>query len=139
MKQRKIWYAVVLSILILTGCAGNRRPQGESTAPRVVTSIDITGTVGEQDLQIHYTSQEKMDVILNYLRILRQRGQAYTDPEKLPGDSYQITVHLSDGNRRVYRQHANRFLAKDDAPWYHVRQEHAEYLGLILQAMPSDQ
>lgn len=136
MKKRIVWYGVIICLLILAGCSGNVGAQ--STGPRVVTSIEVTGTTGQQHLQILYTNQAKMGVILNYLHLLRQRGQAYTDPEQIAGDSFKITLFLSDGTQQIYRQHADRFLSKDNAPWHYVRQEHAEYLRRILEAMPSD-
>ena len=138
MKIRKSWFAAVFCILILCGCGRNHTQSGTDAGIRVVTSIDISGITDQEVLQLRYTTPEKIDVILNYLRILRQRGQAFTDPEQLPGNSFWITLNLSDGQQQLYRQHADKFLSKNNAPWHYVRQEHAEYLLLILQAMPSD-
>ena len=79
-----------------------------------------------------------MEKILTYLRQLEYRGMAETDPERICGDSYQITVRSSDGTSCNYRQRANCYLSRNNHPWEKIDPKQAEKLYPLLQEMPSD-
>lgn len=138
MLKRTFIFLIALSVLCLPGCARRHTLKDPDSYLRVVVRIDVTGRRDTEQLVKTYTHQEKMEAILNYLRLLPQKGPASGDPEQVAGDSYCITVYFSDGRQQIYRQHANLFLSTDAKPWRNIDQEHAEYLYPLLKAMPSD-
>ncbi len=90
-------------------------------------------------MEVIYTQPQKMETILYYLRSLEDLGSADTDPERIMGDRFKITVIYSDGSRRLYRQQADRFLSRDDRPWRTVDPQKAALLYPLLVSMPPDQ
>ena len=127
---------VLLCCIVLSGCG--RHTSVESTVPRLVTAVNVAGQREETALERHYTEPMKMESVLYYLRTLEDLGTPKTDPERIIGDSYKITVQFSDGGYRIYRQQANRFLSQNNHPWYQVDQRKAELLYPLLKSMPSD-
>ena len=86
----------------------------------------------------HYNSPEKMEMVLLYIRLLQPLYKPEVDPETVPGDVYEITLHYSDGNSRTYRQKAHRFISSDRHPWQTVDPEHAAGLYKLMQHYSSD-
>ena len=127
---RKIFLSFLFLVFLLTGC---EKSPDASPVPRYVAQVDVRGT-----LQRKYTAPEKMSSVLNYLRLLEGGGSPDTDPERITGDVYEITLSLSDGTRRVYRQRANRYLSRDSHPWERIDPELASRLSPLLEALESD-
>ena len=138
MIKRIILPLVLCALFFLPGCTRRHTLNDADSYLRIVVRVDVVDNTGNNMPQKTYTHQEKMEAILNYLRLIKQRGPADSDPEQFVGESYTITLHLSDGSKQVYRQHANRFLSKDSQPWRNIDPEHAGYLYPLLLAMPSD-
>lgn len=137
-KAKKL--ALLIGILMLLFCGCSVNAAADEPAPRlhVVTQVDIICRRADDILQWHYTQPQKMISVLNYVRLLEYRGKVDTDPEKIIGDSYKITVQLSDGRSHVYYQHAERYLSRDHHPWELIDPEQAQRLYPMLQEMPSD-
>ena len=138
MIKRTILLLILCPLCFLSGCTRRHTLNDADSYLRLVVRVDVVGNTGSNILEKTYTHQEKIEAILNYLRLIKQRGPADSDPEQFLGESYTITLHLSDGSKQVYRQHANRFLSKDSRPWRNIDPEHAGFLYPLLQAMPSD-
>lgn len=138
MVKRMIVLFTLCALCFLPGCTRRHTLKDTDAYLRLVVRVDVTGQREGEVLEKTYIHQEKTEAILNYLRLIKQRGPASVDPEQFSGDSYTITLHFSDGHKQVYRQHANRFLSTDSQPWRNIESEHAEYLYPLLQAMPSD-
>lgn len=138
MIKRTILLLILCPLCFLSGCTRRHTLNDADSYLRLVVRVDVVGNTGSSILEKTYTHQEKMEAILNYLRLIKQRGPADSDPEQFAGESYTITLHLSDGSKQIYRQHANRFLSKDAQPWRNIDPEHAGFLYPLLQAMPSD-
>ncbi len=131
-KTRKILLFFVLLALCLGGCAKTEN------APRLVTRIEVTAYREEDTLHRVYTTPEKMESILYYLRTLKKERQADTNPEKLKGDYFVICLGFSDGDSRVYYQAVNRYLSIDAHRWFAIDPERAEKLYPLLDMMPGD-
>lgn len=133
--MRRKWFPFLLAFLmLLTGCTG----QKEMPSVRVVTQVDVTCSRDGQLLHRRYTAQEKMEPLLNYLRLLEPRGRARVDPERTRGNAYQITLHFSHGAPTVYYQRCERFLSKNRHPWQEVDSQFAGELYPILRDTPAD-
>lgn len=122
-----------LCVIFLWGCQP-KKPQ----SPRLVTMIRVSGVHQDIPLDVIYTQPQKMETLLYYLRSLEELGQAETDPERIMGDRFQITVSYSDGTRQIYRQRADRFLSRNDRPWKNVDPQKASLLYPLLMSMPAD-
>ena len=131
-KFGKFLVLFILMALCLCGCAKVEK------APRLVTRIEVTAYREEDTLHRIYTTPEKMESILYYLRTLRRVGNAGTDPEKLKGDYFVIRLDFSNGDNRVYYQAVNQYLSIDAHRWFAIDPERAEKLYPLLDMMPGD-
>lgn len=135
-KFTKLLILFCFSALIMCGCdSGNSKP-----APlcRVVTRVDISCRKEHMLISRHYTDMKKMESVLLYLRLLDPQGRPDTDPGSLNKDVYEITVHLSDGKQRVYRQKAHRYFSRDRSSWKMIDPEKASRLYALMRRLPSD-
>lgn len=122
--------------VIMSGCGNIDAPPTPLT--RVVTRVDISCRREHMLIQRHYTDMEKMESVLLYLRLLKPMGKPGTDPDRIHKDVYEITVHLSDGNKRIYRQKAHRYFSANARPWKMIDPEQAAGLYTLMRKLPSD-
>lgn len=126
--MKKGWKILVfLFVFLLAGCA-----KREQKPPAVVTKVNVIYNHAGFDIMRSYTDTEKIEEILEYLRLQKTVGRAEMDPERLFGDVFRIEVLLSDGQRRVYRQYANRYISKDNRPWRKIKPGYGSGLYKIL-------
>ena len=108
---------VILLCLALCGCSmGQLTP----SFPRLVTQISVSEIRDGVPENHSYTDFEKMETLLNYLRLLDPYPPVDLSPETFLADSYEITLHLSDGSSSVYRQLHNQYLQRNDGQWYRI-------------------
>lgn len=127
---------LILGIGILAAGCGAQK--STSTPPTLVTAVDVQYDFDTIHLQRRYTDTDKMDAVLYYLYGLSSCGQAKEDPEQLPGERCCITLTLSDGQVRTYRQQAGRYLRIDSDPWKTIDPDKAARLLPLVEHMPSD-
>lgn len=134
---KKIFW-ILMGGMLLCGCSANA--QGPEPTPPlcVVTQVDVTCRSPGDILERHYTQPQKMEAVLNYLRLLEYRGQADCDPEQLIGNAYKIMVQLSDGCSHCYYQRADQYLSRDRKPWERIDPDQARQLYLLLVELPGD-
>ena len=135
-KALKLFLLCCSSAIIMSGCGVNNTPQ--QPLCRVVTRVDISCQTEHMLMQRHYTHPDKMEYVLLYLRLLKFRGKPDTDPEQINKDIYEITVHLSDGSKKLYKQKAHRYFSRDSRPWEMIDPAQAAGLYLLMQKVPSD-
>ena len=128
---RKILPLFALLTVLLSGCAN----QSRKPSVRVVTRVEVTCIRDGELLQRQYTDAEKMQSLLNYLRLLEPRGTASIDPELTLGNAYEITLHFSRGAPTVYYQRSERFLSKNRHPWQKVDSRLSGELYPILEEL----
>ena len=133
-----IFVVCVLFSALFAGCGRKKTASQKPGMGKVVAQIDVTCKKDESALFWQYTDQEKMEAILLYLRLLHRGGGAQIDPNRVKGDHYEIVLHYSDGRKRVYYQHADRYLSDNYAPWEKIDPEQGKDLMLLLRSMPSD-
>lgn len=137
--MRKNWKKLFISLgicFLISGCSPNRSAPQEPLA--LVTAVEITYNYRQTQLRRHYTSSDKMDVILYYLYDLSPYGEPEEDPEQLQEDSCKIAVHLSDGNSRIYRQNGSRYLSVDSRPWQKISPTKGAVLFHLIYHIESD-
>ena len=105
---------------------------------RVVTEITVTYLNGSIQCQRQYTSSDKMQQLLDYLRTAAAYGVPEEDPENAAGSDFYIVLSYSDGCQKYYRQKANRFLRDVDGVWKKLDPSRGEKLGQLIGQMESD-
>ena len=129
--------ATILLLCITTGC--NRHPGDSGLSNlRVVTAVTVYYDNGPINAQRHYTTDPKMQQILDYLRLINPYGAPDEDPETAVGSDFYIVLSYSDGFQKTYRQKGDRFLQGADGLWKKIDPTKAEELGRIVGQMESD-
>ena len=132
---KKLCLLALLTAILLCGCS---RLQMPSQQPRIVTGV----TVIYENEQIHffrrYTSDDKIQNILSYLRLIEPKGTAQTNPETLPGGLYTITLLYADGSQQIYYQKNNSYLRENNGKWKMINEKKAEWLGQLIEQTESD-
>lgn len=128
---------ILLFGCLLSGCSkAVEKPQKPLSS--VVTSITVNYTNGPLHALRHYTNDEKIRHILNYLRRIDAYGTPQEDPESTPGSDIHIVLSYANGLLKVYRQKSERFLKEGNAPWQRIDATRAQGLGYLLGKMESD-
>jgi len=128
---------VLLAALVLSGSYIQNLPE-RGPVVDLVTQVEIVFRQEQTTLSRRYTHPQKIQPVLHYLRLLRYKGRAQTDPEKIVGEAFDITLHYSGGGQKIYRQRANRYLSKNGHAWERIDPDHARYLRSLILAIPSD-
>lgn len=133
---RKTLPVICILCLLLSGCKA-QDPVPED--PLVyVTQVSVDYEYRLSHLRRSYTDSDKMDVFLYYLYGLSPHGKPEEDPEQIQGDSCRITLTLSDGTQRVYRQMGSRYLSVDCQPWQEISQRKGSVLFHLVNHIPGD-
>ena len=135
-KMIRLLFVCCFLLFSLSGCIKNDTLQ--KPLCRVVTQVDISCQTEHMLIQRHYTHPEKMEYVLLYLRLLKPSGKPDVDPEQLDKAVYHITVSLSDGTKRLYRQKAHQYFSKDSRTWEKIDPEKAAGLYRLMEKIPSD-
>ncbi|MBQ3146731.1 MAG: hypothetical protein IJB91_03270 [Oscillospiraceae bacterium] len=134
MMKRKLGILILSLFLFLPGCSREKRP---SSFP-LVTEITVHYENGPIQGQLHYTEDEKMQLILTYLRLLKPYGQPPEDPETADGTLFEISLHYADGGSSVYQQKADRYLKSGEKPWLCIPSQKAMELSTLLGYLEED-
>lgn len=132
-KKFSLFVMLCVAVTAMCGCQNKSRP-----LCRVVTQVDITCDHEGIPIHRHYTETEKMEAVLLYLRLLRPGGQPVTDPDTVNADIYEITVSLSDGQQRVYRQKDHRYFREALSGWQNIAPDRASRLYTLMRHYQSD-
>ena len=133
--MRRWSMVMVLAALLLTGCQARR---DQTVQANVVTGITITLQDGTETLQRRYTSQEKMQAVLYYIRIVSSPFDAPEPPQEGSGQQVTITTFLANKTVKVYDQRGDRYFREDGGPWRSIDREKGQQLFLLLKLLPSD-
>ena len=126
----------VLFLGLTTGC--NRISSSDPTPLRIVTAVTVIYENGPINTQRHYTTDSKMQQILDYLRLIKPYGAPEEDPETAVGSNFYIVLSYSDGFQKYYRQKGDRFLQDTDGRWKKIDPAKAEELSRIVGQLESD-
>ena len=132
-KKKTILIATILIIAAMCGCQNQRKP-----LCRVVTQVDIACDHAGIPIRRHYTDTEKIEAVLIYLRLLNPGGAPAKNPDEIDADVYEITVSLSDGQKKVYRQKDHRYFREAIGSWQSVAPDRAARLYTLMRHFESD-
>lgn len=104
---------------------------------RTVTQVDIVTKYENQLIHRRYNTPEKIRPVLLYLRLLKPQGKP-VQVDETADDVYLISISLSDGKKRYYRQASHRYLAKEKGPYKSIDPGQAAKFYRILRELPSD-
>ena len=135
-KTVKLFILFCFSAIIMPACAKTDTPPQPTC--RVVTQVDVICRRKQMLLRRHYTDSKKMESVLLYLRLLDPRDTEGSEPDLSGDDIYQITVSLSDGQKRVYRQKSHRYFSADFSPWKAIDPGKACQLYTLLRQLHDD-
>ena len=132
-----IFVICIFPALVLGGCM-QRPPSGEQEEFRVVIGVTLRYENGPLNAQRVYTSENKMQRVLDYLRLIDPYGTPQEDPEAAPGSNYRITLYFSDGSQTDYFQKSDRYMLRAGDSWKKIDPARAEELGRIMGQLESD-
>lgn len=128
---------ILLSLcLLLSGCKKTEPKPAASLT--YVTAVEVSYRYRNNQLHRSYTQCDKMDVILYYLYHLTPEGQPDEDPEQILDDICKITVTMSNGQQRIYRQIGSRYLSIDSHRWQKIQKSQGSVLYHLINHMQSD-
>jgi len=123
---------------LLCGCSGGKSVLSSAPDCRVVTGISVQFESGPIRFQRTYNASEKMQQILNYLRVIDPYGPPEEDPETAAGSSFRIELSYSDGCSKTYLQKGDRFMKEEGQAWKRIDPKRARELSQILGQMEGD-
>lgn len=132
--MKKLFVFLALFPIILCGCNRNNT----LAIPNYVTGVDITCSQNGKDFSIKYQDNEKVEAVLLYLRLLEPRRLPGNIPQQEDRSLYQIRVHLSSGESRLYKQVDHQFFWQEKAGWKGIPPEQASGLYALLRHYQSD-
>lgn len=127
--MKKYWILFALSALFLGGCQQSAPPRRH-----VVTEISVAA----DDWETVYNHQEKMEVILTYIRLMEPSYVLPAAPDPQPGPMYRISLVHSDGSRLTYVQQADRYFCSPTGQWRAMDPNYGALFPELLQLMPPD-
>ena len=136
-KNVPIFPFLLILLLSISGCT--RHVSENSSVPmRVVTEINISYKNGPVAVERSYEEQEKMQMILNYLRWIDPYGAPAEDPMTQQGADFYVELHYSDGTAKTYHQRCDRYLRVGDGPWKRIDPERARELSRLLGVLDGE-
>lgn len=126
------WFLTICSLLLNT-------PMEEFTPQsHIVAQVEVTASIGGESRVFTYTDPEKMETLLNYLRLLKPDVRHPLTPETFRADVYEIRLTMLDGTRNCYYQLYDTYLRKNQDPWYAISPVDGSMLHPLLLSMPPD-
>ena len=129
--------AVLLLAFLLAGCSA-KKPAAQKQRNLTVVRVEVRGRHENEAVRRNYESQEKMNAVLNYLRLLKVRGRIKKTPVQTTYDAYDIYLHYAGGGKSCWRIRQDRYYCQNTAPWQLLAPQQAGKLFPLLFAMPSD-
>lgn len=124
-------------VIFLAGCGYS--PFGAKPhPPRVITSIEVVASTEGQLHRYRYTDDDKMRLVMQYLRHIRPQLSMSISPDTFRTDAFRITLNLSDGTQTVYHQLHSDYLQKDNGTWKSIDSAKGAALLRLLKELPSD-
>ncbi len=125
------------AVLLCSGCHAEARK--ENLEPHcMITQVTVVCNDEDGRSVRRFSSQESMEVFLNYLRLLRDRRSAQLDPELLRDREFCIILTYPNGNRKIYRQKGLQYLQTDGGAWQQIDPEYAVQLRWLYLRTPSE-
>ena len=137
MKRAFLIFIFIMATL-LYGCSFHSSNTASQPLCRIVTQITVIQQDDADSTQKLYTDGDKMQSILNYLRLIDPYGSPSVDPKTVEGNTVRIIVSHSDGFEQVYEQKADRFMTVNGGRWMCIDSEKAQALHALIDDMERD-
>lgn len=128
---------LLCSVIFLAGCGTEPSASREQPLCRVVTQVEILEENPSGAVQRLYRTQSNMNRILSGISLLGHKFPAAPPPQAEP-DAYRIILYFSDGNQKIYRYHALRYLYIEGKGWKRVNEELSEDFLALMQNLPEE-
>ncbi len=135
MWARKWWFCILVLCGVLSGCAARKNT---TNALRVVTQVSVTASHNNEILRKVFVDSEKMEKVLNYLRLLDPYLPSKYEAETFRSDAFEIIVHYSDGSYTTYHQIYHDYLRTDSGAWLRINASYGSKLLSLLESMSTD-
>lgn len=132
--MKKLFIFLALFPIILCGC----RRKNTLAIPNYVTGVDVSCSQNGKNFSINYQDDEKVEAVLLYLRLLEPGRLPGNIPQQDDQSLYEIQVHLSNGQTRLYKQVDHRFFWQEKIGWKGIPPEQASGLYALLRYYPTD-
>lgn len=132
--MRSRWIALLTTLLFCcSGCA--RTPQKPLNS--VITGITVASFQDSGVSLQHFTDDESMIPILNYLRLVKLEGTASTSEAADAEIVHSIRLEFADGRKKVFEQTDADCFHLREAPWKRLDPEYGAALGFLLDSPPA--
>lgn len=128
-----LFAATVFSLCGCRSSAENQQAPGRAVSYIHISCKKTSGTITRL-----YTSQEKVQAILRYMRGLTPIESIELPAEAAQEDLYEITVHLYNGEIRTYQQKGHHYAALNGRSWCSIKESAGIQLGHLMALLPSD-
>ena len=137
MKIKKIFLFFVCFLFAFLPACGEK---STSKAPlvRVVTAVEIQGREKEVMFSRCYTTPQKMQPILIYLRTLDPDIRPVATEKIRPINATQIKLKFSDGKEKNYYQIAHKFISENYKFSYSIEPAKTAELYRLISLLPTD-
>ena len=132
--KTKIGVFILSVTLLLSGCS---RKESQASFP-LVTGITVRYENGPIHGELFYNEDDKMQLILTYLRLLKPYGEPPEDPENAEGTLFEIVLTHADGGLTTYQQKADKYLKTQEEPWLCIPSQKAMELSVLLGYLEED-
>lgn len=123
---------IILLFMCLSGC----KEKVPAAQPPIVAVEICTSSPCTPDRC--YRDPEKLQKIFWRLRSMRFSGYTHMDAELLSGDSWNLSVLLSDGTRELYRIRNGCCLCCPGGLWMRIDPRDGRALTELLRQLPGD-
>ena len=138
--MKRIFCFVLVFFSCLFLCVGCRKAEpAQNISHGLVAGVQVRCHFGQHTLIRHYRQPQKVDAFLTYLRQLRPMGPVTPPEESFKKASYEIVVILENGQRRLHRQCAEQYAAKNQSFWGIIDPEIGRQLPLLIFLIPGDE
>ena len=134
-KKKRFLCLLLTAALCLGGCVPR---QDAGIRGQLVTQMVITEETSQKFTRRFYNTNEKMQLILLYIRSLGPKFTPEENPEALQGQTICIHMQCADGTQKIYRQKDQAYFQEGTGPWRRIDPERGSQLWRILIHTPSD-
>lgn len=134
---KKLFF-IMLSAMLLCGCAAEASEAPEPPLCRVVTQVEVREETPFAGVQRLYKTQENINRILGGITKLGHKFEAGEMPPPWEREEYRITLYFSDGNQKIYRYHPLRYLFIQNRGWKRVNEDRSREFLALLQQLPAE-
>lgn len=106
---------------------------------RYVIRAQVSLYQGQRQQTKIYLQPQKINSLLNFLRMTDPRGNIRTAQSIPDSHHYRIALLYSDGSENVYHLQDYRYFCKNSGVWQKISTSHAQLLYPLLQLLPPDQ